>query len=107
MAAATIVQAREQWGDASTIDDADLEDLLDAAWAGCVAFLPVEVVTDLAYVPTPAHIMANVLNARDAWAAARRDGDVIGFDSYAVRVRPLSGTVQQLLRPRRGVPMVG
>jgi hypothetical protein len=51
--------------------------------------------------------IANVYEARELWAASRRDGDVIGFDTYAVRVRPLSATVQSLLRPSRGVPMSG
>jgi hypothetical protein len=108
-AAATIADARAQWPDAETIEDDTLTTALDASWETCAAFLPVEVVDPDPgpYVPTPAHVSANVLAARDLWTAYRRDGDVIGFDTYAVRVRPLSDTVKALLRPPRGRPSVG
>lgn len=108
-AAATIADARDLWADAETVDDATLTLILDAAWSSCVAFLPLEVVEPDPgpFVPTASHKHANVLAARDLWTAYRRDGDVIGFDTYAVRVRPLSDTVRALLRPQRGRPQVG
>lgn len=108
-AAATIDDARGLWPDAETIDDDTLTLALEAAWSSCSAFLPAEVVEPDPgpYVPTEAHRQANVLAARDLWQSYRREGDVIGFDTYAVRVRPLSDTVKGLLRPQRGRPLVG
>lgn len=106
---ATLDDARAQWADAVTLSDELLGDLLDVAWERCELFLPAELVTaygDGGDAPKR-WVQAVVLDARDTWQAFRRDGDVIGFDTYAVRVRPLSDTVAGMLRPRRGVPMVG
>lgn len=108
--AATIADARALWADASTIDDDVLADILATSWARCVEFLPAGVADDWSNVPGPVMLRwktANVYDARDLWAAGQRDGDVIAFDTYALRARPMSGTVASLLRPRRGVPMVG
>lgn len=99
--------ARALWPDADTITDETLGQLLAAAWEACQAFLPADA-TDPEPSPVPsAWVLANVLHARDLWTAYRREGDVIGFDSYAVRVAPLAASVRALLRPARGVPMVG
>jgi hypothetical protein len=106
-AVADATAARELWPDADTIADATLDRLLGAAWEACAAFLPAAA-TDPMPVPVPeAWVHANVLHARDLWTAYRREGDVIGFDQYAVRVAPLAASVRALLRPARGVPMVG
>ena len=101
MAWADLADARAHWPDAPA-DDTTLQRLLDVA-------------TDVlgAYAPPPGdpvptrYALACVLQARELWGAARREGDVLGFDTYAVRVRPLTGTVRALLRPTRGVPTVG
>ena len=96
------------WPDADTIDPATLDQLLTASWSRCLAFLPGDVDVPGADPDTVvrwAH--ANVLDARELWTSYRRDGDVIGFETYAVRVRPLSDTVRALLRPQRGCPLVG
>lgn len=103
-AAATLADAPLFWPDAATIDPVTLGMLLEGAWTRCLAYLPDDTITD----PTTALLVqANVLQARDDWTAFRRDGDVIGFDAYAVRVRPLSASVRAMLRPPRGRPMVG
>lgn len=105
--AADLTDARALWPDADTIPDDTLTTLLSGAWEGCVLFLPAEQV-DPYPDPVPVRwVQANVLHARDAWTAYRQEGGVIGFDSYAVRVRPLSDTVKQLLRPPRGAFLVG
>lgn len=107
MSLATLADARLLWPDADTLPDDVLQQLLDVATERCRAFLPAELVTTPP-VPQPASwTTACVLDARDVWTASRRDGDVLGFDTYAVRVRPLSDTVRSLLRPRRGRPLVG
>lgn len=99
---ATTTQARETWPDAPADDDV-LTGLLDAAYEQVAAYAPYIVPN----VIPQRYVQANVLQARELWTAARRDGDVIGFDAYAVRVRPLSATVKALLRPPGAVPRVG
>jgi hypothetical protein len=49
-------------------------------------------------VPTR-YRLAVVYQAREVYAAASRDGDVIGVGDYAIRSRPLTGAGKQLLRP--------
>lgn len=110
---ATLADARRLWPDAVSLDDDVLSDLLDAALVVCQRFAAPSIGVD----PVPPEVvdagvvgvrrLANVYEARELWAASRRDGDVIGFESYAVRVRPLSSTVQSLLRPSSGRPLTG
>jgi hypothetical protein len=110
---ATTTEARSLWPDAVALDDDTLSALLDAAFLVCKRFAAPSIGED----PTPPDVvdaavlgvrrLANTYEARELWAASRRDGDVLGFENYAVRVRPLSSTVQSLLRPSRGVPSTG
>lgn len=97
-------QARDLWADAP-LDDDTLTLLLDAAQESCQEYAPASV------DPVPfRYTQAVAMQAQDVWNAFQRDtGDVIGFadSGLAVRVRPLSSSVRALLRPRRGVPMVG
>lgn len=103
---------RARWADAVTIPDPVLDELLAAAWSRCAAFLPDAAVAALDAGTVPGAVLlryreANMLDARELWRAAQRDGDAVAFDSYALRVRALSDAVRSLLRPRRGVPLVG
>ena len=109
MAAAQLADARERWTDAGIIPDAVLTDLLETAWTACLVYLPAAITTAPAFAPeaVPSYVQANVMHARDIYQAAQRNGDVIGFDQYAVRVRPLSDTVRSLLRPPTGRALVG
>jgi hypothetical protein len=51
---------------------------------------------------------ANILQARELYAASQRgEQDVIGFGDYAIRARPLTAAVKQLLRPKRVTWAVG
>jgi hypothetical protein len=53
-------------------------------------------------------MLANVYQAREIYAAAQRgEQDVIGVGDYAIRARPITAAVKQLLRPQRGLPAVG
>jgi hypothetical protein len=106
---ATLAAAREQWADARNIPDALLADLLESAWVACLEFLPSEVKDAPGFAPVwvPAYVQANVLHARETFGAFERDGDLVGFDAYAVRIRPLSATVRALLRPAKGRAEVG
>jgi hypothetical protein len=109
MAAAQLADARAQWADANNIPDAVLGDLLESAWVACLEFLPAEVKGAPGFAPEaiPAYVQANVLHARETFGAFDREGDLVGFDAYAVRIRPLSGTVRSLLRPSTGRALVG
>jgi hypothetical protein len=108
--AATLAAARAQWTDAGTLDDATLQQLLDASWSQCEAYLPAAIVAGFGTTPAstvPRYVLANIHAARDLWGAFRREGDLIGFETYAVRVRPLSDTVRALLRPPSALPGIG
>ena len=103
---ATLEQARQDWADAQHLTDAVLTRLLVDATDACAAFAPM---VPAGVDPPAPYARAVVLQARELWAAAHRDGDLIGGaeDAYAVRVRPLTGSVRQILRPRAGVPRLG
>lgn len=100
---ATLETVRRDWPGAPSDDDV-LDALIAAAQRKCEAFAPTLEDPD---DPPAGFDTAVALACRDVWASARRDGDVIGFDSYAVRVRPLSVDVCALLRPPTGRPGVG
>jgi hypothetical protein len=54
------------------------------------------------------YVLATVYEAPEIWAASQRgEQDVIGVGDYAIRARPLTAAVKQLLPPARGVPVVG
>lgn len=100
---ATREQAREHWVDAVSIADATLDALLEAAYEQCYEYQP----NDNKPVPTR-YMLANVYQAREIYAAAQRgEQDVIGVGDYAIRARPITAAVKQLLRPQRGLPAVG
>lgn len=94
----SLTEARAIWPDAP-VSDVTLGSLLDDAEAQCRAYAPAWDEND----DVPAgYGRAVVLQARELWAAARREGDLLGGSDYAVRARPLTGAVKTLLRPKRG-----
>lgn len=106
MAWATLEEVRDRWADAPSIDDVLLGQWLEAAQEACEAYAP-----DL---PPGATVPggwreAVVLQTRAIGANLKREGDVIGFGEgdTVVRIRPLGPEVKALLRPRRGVPVLG
>lgn len=97
--------AAKVWPDAPGVDPTALDAFLDAATEACQEYarpLP----DDAPAIPDR-YKLACVLHARELWSATIRDGDVIGVGDYTVRVRPLSGTVKQLLRPVSAPPRFG
>jgi hypothetical protein len=107
---ATISQAHEAWRESDVIPDARLTELLQIATD---LLHPYARASDLDALgmPTPeaAHRLreATIMQAKDSWSVMTSDsGDVIGFETYALRRRPLSDAVKALLRPQT-VPMVG
>jgi hypothetical protein len=103
---ATPEQAAKFWPDAENIDADTLGLLLEAATEACSAYAPA--LPDGVTRPRR-HTVAVIFQARDIWTAAQRtgDSDLIGVADYAVRARPLTDAVRQLLRPRRAVPRFG
>lgn len=97
------------WKDASDVPTPILEELLTAAEEQCRDFAPALPVDDLGVeVAAPVRYrLAVIYQARELWAAGRRNGDVIAGDTYVVRARDLTASVRQLLRPRRGRPGIG
>jgi hypothetical protein len=107
---ASVDDAHAAWRESSTIPAARLEDLLEVATD---VLTPYARPQDLDPTGVPVTAAANrlreacVAHARDMWAVSVSDtGDVIGFDSYGVRRRPLSDHVRALMRPAH-VPLVG
>lgn len=102
---ATREDARELWPDAP-VDDALLDDMLGSAHEIVAAYAPALAVGD----PVPyRYVQAEVLQAIEHFQATQRNGDVLGFgdSGYAVRVRPLTASVKNLLRPRRARARLG
>lgn len=100
MAWATKTEARnpEVWPDAVNMTDASLDLYLNAAFVGVVAYAPA--LPEGATVPE-SYKLANILQARELRnAATRGEQDVIGVGDYAIRARPLTAAVKQLLRPQ-------
>jgi len=100
---ASLAQARAAWADAPSDDD-ELESLLGAAHEVCEVYAPD--LLDGQAIPER-YVRANILQARDIFQAAQREGDVIGYGDYAVRAKELSATIKGLLRPRSGYRIVG
>lgn len=103
---ATLANARSTWIDSRAVDDAVLYELLQVARSQVIEYAPVLGETD----PVPlAYRQAQILQARNIYNATIVDagtGD-IGTDTFTIRPFPLDWQVKQLLRPRRGVPVVG
>lgn len=83
-----------------------LQQLLDSAELACRDFAPLPLLVEGVEQVTESMRLAVIYQARETWAAAKREGDtIVNGDSYIIRARPLVGSVKQLLRPsspRRG-----
>lgn len=102
---ATADQAKAHWTDAPNMDPAVLTRLLGAAHEQCVEYAPV--LAEGAPVPER-YVLANIYQARELYAASQRgEQDVIGVGDYAIRARPLTAAVKQLLRPQTVSWVVG
>lgn len=97
--------ARRHWKDAKNLADVELDEYLDAALPGVVAYAPV--LPDTTPAPTN-YLLGLTFQARELRAAyLRNEADVVGVGDYALRARPLTSAVRQLLRPKRGRPGLG
>lgn len=91
------------WTDCPPADQA--RELLWAAQDQCIAYAPALDDAD----PPARYKRALRLQARELWQAGTRDtaADTVGMDGYAVRIRPLSAVVRQLLRPPSALGPIG
>lgn len=101
----TVDDARDDWPDAPA-SDARVAQLLDLAKLQVLDFAPALPVA----APPPVNYRAGQLQqARNIWNAGRANpstGD-FGQDGFTLTVHPLDWHVEQLLRPKKGVPNVG
>ena len=99
----TLGEARGQWSDAP-LDDAHLADLLDASYEQCLAYAPLLGVDQ--EVPSR-YRLAQLDQARNLYRTLKTgDGGQFGGEEGIV-VFPLNWHVKRLLRPQKGVPVVG
>ena len=96
--------ARQQWADAP-FDDALLYELLDIAGGQVVAFAPALALD--ARIPTD-YKRAQLMQSRNLWNATKDNGNQeMGADGFTIPIKPLDWHIRQLLRPKRGIPVVG
>lgn len=95
--------ARAVWSGAPN-DDPTLYELLEVAKGQVLAYAP-------ATVPETIPLnyrRAQYMQARNIWNAAVKDsGESFGGEGFAVTVFPMDWSVKNLIRPKRGVPVVG
>ena len=100
----TLESIRERWADAPYEDDI-LDELLEVAKIQVLAYAPA--LAEDATIPVN-YRMAQQVQARNVWNAAVQNADGgLGPDGFVIPTRPLDWHVQQLLRPKRGVPAIG
>lgn len=100
--------AREDWPDARKLSDRKLFLLLELAKQEVLAYLDEE--GELAPIRPPIHYgEGQAMQARNLWNAAKVDpaNGGIGEESFVVRPFPLDWMVRQVLKPKRGVPVIG
>lgn len=109
---ADVDDAHAAWRESTAVDDGRLADLLDLATSVLSDYARAADVDAATGDPVPAAAPrlreACIQHAKDLWSVMASDtGDVLGFDTYAVRRRPLSDQVRALMDPPRRVPAVG
>lgn len=101
----TLEEARADWADAAQLEDDQLQSYLDAAKEAVIAYAPA-VETPLVVIPDGYRI-AQLMQVRNTWNAGTvaPSGD-LDDGTYGLQTFPLDWKVQQLIRPKRAVPVV-
>ncbi len=98
---------REDWADADNIADGTLFDLLEVARKDVTAYGPSLGEPEPAVIPTN-YLVAQRMQTRNIWNANKVSPDGgIGEGDFIIRPFPLDWQIKQLLRPRRGTPVIG
>lgn len=113
----TVEELRTRWGSGAPSDERAAE-LLAVSMQQCLAYAPIPVdytalfeallgdeVPDL--IVPPGHREAHFQQARNIWNAAKVGPNGSQGDTFGLSPFPLDWHVQQLLRPKTGVPVVG
>lgn len=102
----------EAWPDAPTDAPELCAVILGTARDQVIAYAPLtayELVDGIPDLTKPLNrlVLAQLQQAKNLWNAGRaqQDGNV-GGEGYVFVPRPLDKTIQQMIRPRRGVPSV-
>jgi len=98
--------ARTDWRDAPA-NDMQLQTLLDVAQTQVEAYGPLTL-EEADPVPTN-YRLAQLMQTRNLWNANKVDAGSgqIGDDTFAIRPFPMDWVVKNVIRPKRGVPVVG
>lgn len=109
---ATVDEAHAAWRESTAVDPARLAELLTIATDTLTVYAHRGDLDATTGDPTPTALSrlreACILHAKDLWSVmTSTTGDVIGFDAYALRRRPLSDQVKLLMDPPTGRPRVG
>lgn len=101
-----IERLEEAWSDAPTDQPEICGMILDNARHQVMSYAPALPVTVPEDIPFNL-VYAQLQQAKNLWNAGRaqQDGN-IGGEGYSFIPRPLDKTIQQLIRPRKGVPNV-
>lgn len=100
------------WPQAADLTHDELDPLLASARVQCEAYAPslyvtLEDGTTALQSPPPNYQHAQILQARALYRAMiAGDRDGIGADGYTVTVFPMDWTVKNLLRPKKGRPVL-
>lgn len=101
----TLDSIREEWADAEHIPDPQLWELLELVKGQVLEFAPV--LAEGAPVPLR-YRQGQRVQARNTWNATKVSPDGgIGEGDFIIRPFPLDWHVKAILRPKRGVPVVG
>lgn len=105
----TLDSARAEWADAEHLSDAMLYQLLADVREQVLDFAPALIDAEGDPLPVPDRYRRgqlaqarNTLNAQGVDPASGEDGN----DTFAIRPFPLDWQVKQILRPKRGIPVV-
>lgn len=102
----TLALTREAWVDSRAIEDPILYDLLEIAKHQILEYAPA--LAEGAAIPL-SYKMGQLSQARNIYNGSIVDagnGD-IGNETFSIRPFPLDWQIKQLVRPRRGNPVVG
>lgn len=100
----TVERARSGWADSDTMSNRELAEWLASAYAECEAYAPALAV---GVDPSENLRVAQIYQARATWRAlSENTQNQMGPDGYQIIVYPLDWTVKQMLRPKRGKPVL-
>lgn len=101
----TSTDVQTLWPEAEGLDSDLLELLIEAAREQCVQYAPALV--EGATVSANWR-MAHLMQIQALWNSVKAGpGDQIGAEGFTITTYPMDRTVKNLLRPKRGIPVVG